>query len=112
MEIRKVVSPNNGNRVRWSWLKKMLLAIAALVFPGSNLLFMAPWGSDLRTNLAEMVINTQHREWAWLLVGAAKRDDMVNKMQKQIDVWGVDKQHDGLIKPDTRKRSSGELIKV
>ncbi|NQX66478.1 phosphodiester glycosidase family protein [Paenibacillus alba] len=76
------------------------------------LLFMTPWGIDLRTNLAEMVINTQHREWAWLLVGAEKRDDMVNKMQKQIDVWGVDKQHDGLIKLDKRKRTASELIKV
>jgi exopolysaccharide biosynthesis protein len=112
MEIRKIVLPKHGIMVRWSWLKKTLMAISALVFLCSNLLFMTSWGSNLRISLAEMVINTQHREWAWLLVGAEKRDDMVNKMQEQIDVWGVDKQHDGLIKPDNRKRSSGELINV
>ncbi|OPH58162.1 hypothetical protein BC351_24815 [Paenibacillus ferrarius] len=112
MELKNIVLPNNRTRVRWGWLKKTLMAIGASVIVCSMLLFMTPWGNDLRTNLAEMVINTQHREWAWLLVGAEKRDDMVNKMQKQIDVWGVDKQHDGLIKLDKRKRTASELIKV
>ncbi|WP_246362191.1 phosphodiester glycosidase family protein [Paenibacillus alba] len=112
MELKNIVTPNNRARVRRSWLKKTLMAIVASVIVCLMLLFMTPWGIDLRTNLAEMVINTQHREWAWLLVGAEKRDDMVNKMQKQIDVWGVDKQHDGLIKLDKRKRTASELIKV
>ncbi|MEC0226549.1 phosphodiester glycosidase family protein [Paenibacillus alba] len=112
MELKNIVTPNNRARVRWGWLKKTLMAIVASVIVCLMLLFMTPWGIDLRTNLAEMVINTQHREWAWLLVGAEKRDDMVNKMQKQIDVWGVDKQHDGLIKLDKRKRTASELIKV
>ena len=112
METKNLSFLSGGTRVRWSWLKKTLMAIAALVFICSNLLFMTPWGTNFRINLAEMVINTQHREWAWLLVGAEKRDDMVNKMQEQIDDWGTDKQNDGLIKPDTRKRSPDELIKV
>ncbi|TXK84520.1 phosphodiester glycosidase family protein [Paenibacillus sp. N3.4] len=88
------------------------MVLAALGCISSSLLFLTPWGSNLRISLAEMVINTQHRDWAWMLVGAEKRDDMVNKMQQQIDVWGTDKQHDGLIKPDTRKRSASDLIKV
>jgi exopolysaccharide biosynthesis protein len=37
---------------------------------------------------------------------------MVSQMQQQIDEWGQNKQNDGLIKLDPRKRSANELVKV
>jgi exopolysaccharide biosynthesis protein len=112
MNTQPVTLRKSGIKAGWGRLKKTLMVLAALCFIGSNVLFLTPWGSYIRTSLAETVINTQHRDLAWLLVGAAKRDEMVNQMQEQIDVWGQNKQNDGLIKPDTRKRSVNELIKV
>jgi exopolysaccharide biosynthesis protein len=112
MDTNQMPINKNGRKMGWSWLKKTLMAAAVLVFFGSNLLFMTDWGYNLRVNFAETVINTQHRDWAWVLVGAAKRDEMVNNLQDQINAWGLDPQKDGLIKPDTRKRSASELIKV
>jgi exopolysaccharide biosynthesis protein len=112
MDTQQVILHRSGIKAGWGRLKKTLMVLAALCFIGSNILFLTPWGSYVRTSLAETIINTQHRDWAWLLVGAAKRDEMVSQMQQQIDAWGQNKQDDGLIKPDTRKRSADELVKV
>ncbi|TDF97752.1 hypothetical protein E1757_13560 [Paenibacillus piri] len=98
----------------WSWLKRMLLIIAVLAFLASSFLFLTGPGTSLRIWMAETVIITQHREWAWIFVGAEQRDEMVRKMHQFIEKNAEEKQNMGLIQHKTYKknRTIDELIKV
>ncbi len=83
----------------------MILFTAGLGF----LYFTGP-GSDIRMFLAETVITTQHRQWAWLLVGTAKRDEMIQTLLTDNDTKAKDPLNTSLIK--LGKRHAGELVKV
>ncbi|MFC0212612.1 phosphodiester glycosidase family protein [Paenibacillus chartarius] len=100
------------NHVRgWSWIKRLLTFIALLAFLASTFLFYTPLGTQIRIFLAETVITTQHREWAWIFVGAEKRDEMVRKLQGQSDEHAKEKQDLSAVKFD-KDRPIDELVKV
>ncbi|WP_166238866.1 phosphodiester glycosidase family protein [Paenibacillus turpanensis] len=87
-----------GRELRgWSWLKKLLLSGAILSAATSSFLYLTPPGETIREFLAETVMTTRHRSWAWVLVGTEKRDYMVRKMQQQTDEYGKEKQNLNLI---------------
>ncbi|UUZ89465.1 hypothetical protein LJK87_25410 [Paenibacillus sp. P25] len=99
----------------WSWLKKTLFLIASFTFLTSSFLFLTAPGGQIREWMAETVITTQHRSWAWIFVGAEQRDLLVKKMQDAIEQAAAEKQNMSLInfKASKRKsRSVDELIKV
>ncbi|TVY11893.1 phosphodiester glycosidase family protein [Paenibacillus cremeus] len=101
--------------LQWGKLKRLLFIVALLTFLTSSFLFLTGPGGDIRQWLAQTVITTQHRSWAWIFVGAEERDRLVAKMQQDIEDAALEKQDNGLIKisKDTRKnRSVDELIKV
>lgn len=91
----------------WSWYKKVLLAMALLSFGTSSFLYLTPPGLAAREFLAQTVISTQHRDWAWIFVGAARRDDMVKLSHQFTESSALEKQDLGLIK---HKRTIDELI--
>jgi exopolysaccharide biosynthesis protein len=64
----------------------------------------------MREFLAETVISTQHRDWAWIFVGAEQRDYMVRKLQESYDLAAAEKQNFNLIHHNRRPIDS--LIKV
>lgn len=99
---------------RWSWLKKSLMVIALLTFMTSSYLFLTPKGTEARVWMAESVIITQHRDWAWMFVGTAKRDALVSSIHEQSEKNAIEKQDMGRIKhvPTRRNRTIDELIKV
>lgn len=100
---------------QWSLLKKTLFYIALFIFLTSSFLFLTPPGGQIRQWLAETVITTQHRSWAWIFVGAQQRDLMVKKMQDDIEAASLEKQNLGLVsihKRNGKARSIDELIKV
>lgn len=70
---------------------------------------MTPPGEEIRVKLAETVISTQHRDWAWLLVGAAKQDDMFREMNANIDIWGQEPVNTGLIHV---QKYNGSLVEI
>jgi exopolysaccharide biosynthesis protein len=73
-------------------------------------LFTTPLGANIRLFLAETVITTQHRDWAWIFVGKAKRDEMINKLLTDSDVKAKDPLNVSLVHVTNRTQS--ELIKV
>ncbi|NHN30109.1 hypothetical protein G9U52_09710 [Paenibacillus sp. S3N08] len=90
-----------------------------LTFLVSSFLFLTSPGTDIRIWMANSVIITQHREWAWIFVGTAQRDSMVSEMHQFIEENAEEKQQFSLIKHQpvqtiaTRKnRTIDELIKV
>jgi exopolysaccharide biosynthesis protein len=97
-----------------SWVKRSLLLIAVLAFLSSSFLFLTAPGTSIRVWLAHSVIITQHRDWAWIFVGAEQRDEMVRKMHLEIEENAAEKQDMGIIRHKTHKtnRSIDELIKV
>lgn len=100
---------------QWSWFKRILFFISSFTFLTSSFLFLTPPGGEIRQWLAETVITTQHRSWAWIFVGAEERDLLVKRMQDAIEDAAIEKQNLGLIKirKDNRKnRSMDQLIKV
>jgi exopolysaccharide biosynthesis protein len=96
----------------WSWLKKIFLAIAFCSFLASSFLFLTPPGESIRIYLANTVITTQHRDWAWIFVGAEKRDQLVREMQGLTEKNSVEKQDLQAIKYNKNNRSAESLIKV
>ncbi|GFZ86244.1 hypothetical protein GCM10008018_35450 [Paenibacillus marchantiophytorum] len=76
----------------YSWLKRIFLVIAVCTFLSSSFLFLTPPGEFIREYLAKTVITTQHRDWAWIFVGAQRRDQMVLEMQNLTEVNSVEKQ--------------------
>jgi exopolysaccharide biosynthesis protein len=97
----------------WSWLKKSYAFIFALGFLISSFLFLTPLGESTREWMAQTVITTQHRDWAWMFVGKEKRDRMVAQLHLDRERMGTERQDFGLIKmSDKPKRSAAELIKI
>jgi len=98
----------------WSWIKRTLLILAVMAFLASSFLFLTAPGTKIRVWMAETVIITQHREWAWIFVGAQQRDEMVRKMHQFIEKNAEEKQDMGLIqhKEHKKNRTIDELIKV
>jgi exopolysaccharide biosynthesis protein len=103
----------------WSWFKRSLLVFTLLTFLVSSFLFLTSPGTDIRIWMANSVIITQHREWAWIFVGTEQRDNMVKKMHQFIEENAEEKQQFEMIKHHqpqevaTRKnRTIDELIKV
>lgn len=63
--------------------------------------------------MAQTVITTQHREWAWMFVGHDKRDRMVAQLHLDRERWGSERQNFEMIKLENKpKRTAAELIKV
>ncbi|MFB0844283.1 phosphodiester glycosidase family protein [Paenibacillus oleatilyticus] len=86
-----------------------------LTFLTSSFLFLTPPGGQIREWLAETVITTQHRSWAWIFVGAEQRDLMVKRLQDFNEEAAREKQDSSLIKirnHQGKARSIDELIKV
>ncbi|WP_248927425.1 phosphodiester glycosidase family protein [Paenibacillus hamazuiensis] len=101
----------------WSWFKKLLWIVSVLTFLTSSFLFLTPSGANIREFLAETVISTQHRDWAWIFVGAEQRDYMVRKLQASYDLAAAEKQDLGMIQiagknKNRKNRTIDELIKV
>jgi len=95
----------------YSWLKRMLLFIAAITFICSSFLFLTPPGENIRLYLAKTVITTQHRDWAWIFVGAERRDELVAEMQNLTEINSVEKQDLQAVKYNTN-RPIESLVKV
>lgn len=72
----------------------------------------------MRIWMANTVIITQHRDWAWIFVGTEQRDSMLRKMRQFIEENAEEKQQFNMVTVQptsalTRKnRSIDELIKV
>jgi exopolysaccharide biosynthesis protein len=97
----------------WSGLKKFMLLCSFLVFLGSSFLYLTPPGGSIREFLAQTVISTQHRDWAWIFVGAEKRDYMVRQFQAFNEWAGSEEQNLDMIQHETRpSRSLDSLVKV
>nr|WP_235941199.1 phosphodiester glycosidase family protein [Paenibacillus puerhi] len=100
---------------QWSIFKRTLFVVALLTFVTSSFLYLTPPGDKIRQWLAETVITTQHRSWAWIFVGAERRDLMVKKMQEDIELAAKEKQDLQLVSVRAnleKHRSLDELIKV
>ncbi|MCP3774003.1 phosphodiester glycosidase family protein [Paenibacillus sp. MZ04-78.2] len=100
---------------QWSSWKKVLFYFTVLTFLTSSFLFLTPSGGTIREWLAETVITTQHRSWAWIFVGAEQRDLMVKRLQDFNEEAAREKQNNSLIKirnHQAKARSIDELIKV
>lgn len=101
----------------WSWFKKTLLALALLNFGTASFLYLTPPGLIIREFLAQTVISTQHRDWAWIVVGPQKRDYMVKMSHQFTETSALEKQDFTMIKHDPERlepvrqaRSIEELI--
>lgn len=96
----------------WSWFKKTLLTFALLIFGTSSFLYLTPPGLSIREFLAQTVISTQHRDWAWIVVGPEKRDYMVKMSHQFTETSAMEKQDFAMIKHDPvrQARSVEELI--
>lgn len=95
----------------YSWLKRTLLVIAVCTFLSSSFLFLTPPGTYIREYLAKTVITTQHRDWAWIFVGAQRRDQMVLEMQNLTEINSIEKQNLEAVQFNT-KRPIESLVKV
>ncbi|MDF2924665.1 MAG: hypothetical protein K0R57_3579 [Paenibacillaceae bacterium] len=95
----------------WSWFKKTYAVIFAAGFLISSFLFLTPPGEDIREWIAQTVITTQHREWAWMVVGGDKRDRMVDQLHLDRERWGLERQNFAMINL-SKKKTAAELIKV
>ncbi len=69
-------------------------------------MFLTPPGGKVREWMAQTVITTQHRSWAWIFVGAERRDLLVKKMQDDIELASLEKQNLGLVSVRKKKRES------
>ncbi|MGO4271032.1 phosphodiester glycosidase family protein [Paenibacillus sp. TAF58] len=95
----------------YSWLKLTFLVIAVCTFLSSSFLFLTPPGKYLREYLAKTVITTQHRDWAWIFVGAERRDQLVLEMQNLTEINSVEKQDLRAVQFN-KNRSTESLVKV
>ncbi|MDF2714347.1 MAG: hypothetical protein K0R28_1272, partial [Paenibacillus sp.] len=69
-------------------------------------------GLSIREFLAQTVISTQHRDWAWIVVGPEKRDYMVKMSHQFTETSAMEKQDFAMIKHDPvrQARAVEELI--
>ncbi|WP_409341696.1 phosphodiester glycosidase family protein [Paenibacillus sp. MBLB4367] len=100
----------------WSWMKRSLFIVCVVGFLISSFLFLTEPGLKIRKWMAETVITTQHRSWAWMFVGAQMRDEMVQLLQDTTDAMGqghVDLSRIKITKQGSKKnRTLDELLKV
>lgn len=102
----------------WSWFKRSLLGFTILTFMVSSFMFLTPVGTEMRIWMANTVIITQHRDWAWIFVGTEQRDSMLQKMRQFIEENAEEKQQFNMVtvQPTSavtrKKRTIDELIKV
>ncbi|MFC0215496.1 phosphodiester glycosidase family protein [Paenibacillus chartarius] len=97
----------------WSWYKKWLMALSVLAFACSTFLYWTPPGTFIREKLAETVIMTQHRWYAWVLVGGDERERMVQALWTRIEEMGeAEQQFDMVTVTPRQTRSKEELIRV
>ncbi|WNR45832.1 phosphodiester glycosidase family protein [Paenibacillus roseipurpureus] len=61
--------------------------------------------------MAKTVITTQHRDWAWIFVGAQRRDEMVLEMQNLTEINSIEKQDLNAVQFNT-SRPIESLVKV
>jgi exopolysaccharide biosynthesis protein len=102
-----------ANIRNWSLLKRVLLLIAACAFAASSFLYLTPPGESIRLFLAKTVITTQHRDWAWIFVGAQRRDVLVSEMQNLTEINAEEKQNLSAVNYQGRQgRNLESLIKV
>jgi exopolysaccharide biosynthesis protein len=102
-----------ANIRNWSLLKRLLLLIAVCAFAASSFLFLTPPGENIRLFLAKTVITTQHRDLAWIFVGAQRRDALVSEMQNLTEINAEEKQNLSAVNYQGRQgRSLESLIKV
>ncbi|GIP39185.1 hypothetical protein J31TS4_24650 [Paenibacillus sp. J31TS4] len=94
----------------WSWWKKSFLGVSGLICLSSSFLFFTPPGTAIREKLAESVIITQHRDWAWMFVGAEERDRMVAAMLQRTEEMGEEKLDLAMVQ--VHKRSIDEIVKI
>ncbi|MGG1555522.1 phosphodiester glycosidase family protein [Paenibacillus ferrarius] len=95
----------------YSWLKRIFLVIAICIFLSSSFLFLTPPGTYIREYLAQTVITTQHRDWAWIFVGAKRRDEMVAEVQNLTETNSIEKQDLGAVQFN-KNRSIESLVRV
>jgi len=93
----------------WSAFKRTMLLFAFCLFLATSLLYLTPAGERIRLFLADTVITTQHRDWAWIFVGAAKRDEMVQAIQEMSDINAKEQQDLSAVKVNGH---NGKLIDV
>ncbi|WJH35764.1 phosphodiester glycosidase family protein [Paenibacillus sp. CC-CFT747] len=106
-----------GSTLRnWSWFKKTMMLFSLMLFLSTSFLYLTPAGASLREFSAATFIGTQHRSWAWIFVGGAKRDLMVAEKMVQVSVMGDEEQELELITlpapAEPVRRSKEELIRV
>jgi len=96
----------------WSTLKRTFMVLAVLAFIASTFIYITPAGAKLRILLAETAITTQSfREWSWLFVGGAKRDEMIKELFAMNDKNAAEEQV--LPKePFDEKTKPDELIRI
>ncbi|MEI7025227.1 phosphodiester glycosidase family protein [Paenibacillus sp. y28] len=96
----------------WSIPKKGLMVFWVLIFMTSSFLYLTPPGQIIREFMADTVITTQHRDWAWIVVGKEKRDWMVSQIHSSADDTTKEKQNFGLIHHNRTPRALDELVSV
>ncbi|AEI44982.1 phosphodiester glycosidase family protein [Paenibacillus mucilaginosus] len=99
----------------WGRLKKTLFSIALFTFMTSSFLYLTGPGGDIRQWMAETVITTQHRSWAWIFVGAERRDELVQETRDAIERAAKEKQDMSLLNirgSHGNARSADELVKI
>ncbi|MCZ8519102.1 MULTISPECIES: phosphodiester glycosidase family protein [Paenibacillus] len=104
-----------GSFRTWGGIKKTLFSVALFTFMTSSFLYFTGPGGDIRQKLAETVITTQHRSWAWIFVGAERRDQLVQETRDAIERASKEKQDMSLLKirgTHGSARSADELVKV
>lgn len=91
------------------WLKRSLLLCVLLIFLASSFLFITPQGKNIRLFLADTVIATQHRSWAWIFVGVKKRDEMIKSITQMTENNSIEKQDLNAI---TIQKHEGNVVEV
>ncbi|OCT13454.1 hypothetical protein A8709_17770 [Paenibacillus pectinilyticus] len=92
-----------------SWLKRSILVLMLLVFLMASFLFLTPPGERIRLFLADTVIATQHRDWAWIFVGVKKRDEMIESVTQMNENNSIEKQDMNAI---TIQKQNGKVLDV
>jgi exopolysaccharide biosynthesis protein len=95
-------------RIRWFRVFILLFFLVSLM--SLLVLYATPMGFNIRSYLAETIITTQHRDWAWIFVGKNKRDEMINNLLNSREVMAKDQMNLKNIKVDTNKKA--DLVKV
>jgi hypothetical protein len=58
-------------------LKKKILGLTCLFMTSIAIFYISPIGWKIRVTLAESVVVSRYQDYAWILVGKNKRDQMI-----------------------------------